>query len=156
MCCQLFPIFFTIRFSIPGFMLRSLIHLELIFVQGLKYVFICILLHEDLNLNENNLLKILSFFTVYISDSFIFKKLVFIDLWIYGWGFNLIPLIYVPVFCQYHVGFIATTWMVIYLGDSSLLRVVLAILYFYIHLRIVLSRSVKHSVGVLKEIALNL
>jgi hypothetical protein len=49
-------------------------------VQGLKYVFICILLHEDLNLNENNLLKILSFFTVYISDSFIFKKLVFIDL----------------------------------------------------------------------------
>ena len=37
---RLFPTFFVlIRFSVSGFMLRSLIHLELNFVQGVKYGF---------------------------------------------------------------------------------------------------------------------
>jgi hypothetical protein len=37
MSSRLFPIFFSIGFSVSGFMLKSLIHLELIFVQSDKY-----------------------------------------------------------------------------------------------------------------------
>jgi hypothetical protein len=38
MSSKLFLTFFSIRFSVSGFMLTSLIHLELSFVQGDKYV----------------------------------------------------------------------------------------------------------------------
>ena len=47
---SLFPTFSSIRFSVSGFMLISLIHLDLSFVQGNKYVSICILLHVDIQL----------------------------------------------------------------------------------------------------------
>jgi len=43
-------------------MWRSLIHLDLSFVQGNKNGSTCILLHVDLQLNQHHLLKILSFF----------------------------------------------------------------------------------------------
>jgi hypothetical protein len=58
----LFPTFSSIRFSVSDFMRRSLIHLDLSFVQVDKNGSICILLHADLQLNQHNLLKILSFF----------------------------------------------------------------------------------------------
>ena len=38
MCSRLFPTFFSISFSVSGFMWRSLIHLDLSFVQGDKNV----------------------------------------------------------------------------------------------------------------------
>jgi hypothetical protein len=53
--------FSSIRFSIYIFMLRSLIHLSLNFVQSNKYGFICILLRSDIQLDQKNLLEILSF-----------------------------------------------------------------------------------------------
>jgi hypothetical protein len=43
-------------------MLRSLIHLDLSFVQGNKYGSICILLHADIQLDQHSLLQVLSFF----------------------------------------------------------------------------------------------
>jgi hypothetical protein len=43
-------------------MWRSLIHLDLSFVQGDKNGSICILLHVDCQLNQHLLLKMLSFF----------------------------------------------------------------------------------------------
>ena len=54
--------FSSIKFSASGFRLRSLIHLDLSFVQGDKNGSICILLHADCELNQNHLLKMLSFF----------------------------------------------------------------------------------------------
>jgi hypothetical protein len=45
---SLFPIFSFIRFSVSGLMLRSLNHLNLIFVQGDKYGSIGILLHANI------------------------------------------------------------------------------------------------------------
>ena len=48
MSSRLFPTFCSIRFSVSSFMLRSLIHLDLSFVQGDKYGSICILLHADI------------------------------------------------------------------------------------------------------------
>jgi hypothetical protein len=44
-------------------MWRSLIHLDLSFVQGDKNGSFCILLHADLQLNQHHLLKMLSFST---------------------------------------------------------------------------------------------
>ena len=55
----LFPIFSSISFSVSGFMWRSLIHLDLSFVQGDKNG--SILLHDNCQLSQHHLLKMLSF-----------------------------------------------------------------------------------------------
>ena len=62
MCSRLLPTVSSIRFSIFAFMWRSLIHLDLSFVQGDKDGSIFILLHVDCQLNQHLLLKMLSFF----------------------------------------------------------------------------------------------
>ena len=59
---RLFPTFSSISFSVSGFMWRSLIHLDLSFVQGDKNGSIWILLHANHKLSQHHLLKILSFF----------------------------------------------------------------------------------------------
>jgi hypothetical protein len=54
MCPRLFTTSSSIRLSVSGFMLRSLIHLDLSFLQGEKYAFsICILLHADMQFNQH-------------------------------------------------------------------------------------------------------
>jgi hypothetical protein len=63
MYLRLFPTFSPIRFSFSGFMWRSLIYLNLIFVQENKSESICILLHVDRQLKQHHLLKVLSFST---------------------------------------------------------------------------------------------
>jgi hypothetical protein len=62
MSSRLFPTFCSIRFNVSSVMLRSLIHLDLSFVQGDKYRSICIFHHEDRQLDQNHLLKMLSLF----------------------------------------------------------------------------------------------
>ena len=52
----------SIGFSVTGFMLRSLIHLDLSFVGGNRYGSICILLHVNIQLCQHHLLKMLFFF----------------------------------------------------------------------------------------------
>jgi hypothetical protein len=59
---RLFPTFSSISFSVFDFMWSSLIHLELRFVQGDKNGSIRILLHDNLQLSQHHLLKMLSFF----------------------------------------------------------------------------------------------
>ena len=56
------PTFSSIKFSVPYFMLRSLIHLDLSFVHGDIYGSIFILLRVDIQLCQHHLLKMLSFF----------------------------------------------------------------------------------------------
>jgi hypothetical protein len=56
---RLFPTFSSINFSVSGFMWRSLIHLDLSFVQGDKNGSIHILLHDNHQLCQHHLLKIL-------------------------------------------------------------------------------------------------
>ena len=56
------PTFSSMRFSVAGFMLRSLIHLDLSFVHGDRYGSIFILLHVDIQLCQHHLLNMLSFF----------------------------------------------------------------------------------------------
>ena len=62
MSCRLLPTFSSIRFKMVRLMLRSLIHLDLIFVHGDKYGSTFILLQVDIQLCQHHLLKMLSFF----------------------------------------------------------------------------------------------
>jgi hypothetical protein len=62
MSSRLFLTFFSIRLSVSGFILGSLIHLDLSFVQGDKYESIFICLHTNSQLNPQHLLKMLSLF----------------------------------------------------------------------------------------------
>ena len=62
MCSRLFPTFSSISFNVSGFMWASLIHLDLSFVQGDKNRLISIFLHDNCQLNQHHLLKMLSFF----------------------------------------------------------------------------------------------
>ena len=62
MYSRISPTFSSVRFSLSGFMLRSLIYLDLSFVQGDKYESIWILLHADIQFDQYHLLKMLSFF----------------------------------------------------------------------------------------------
>jgi hypothetical protein len=57
----LFPTFNSMSFSVSGFMLNSLIHLDLSFVQGEKYGSILTLLQYDCQLSQHDLLEILLF-----------------------------------------------------------------------------------------------
>jgi hypothetical protein len=59
---KLFPTFASISFSVSGFMWSSLIHLDLSFVQEDKNGSIRILLHDNCQLSQHHLLKMLSSF----------------------------------------------------------------------------------------------
>ena len=62
MCCSLLPTFSSIRFSVVRLILRSLIQLDMSFVHGDRYGSIFMLLQVDIQLCQNHLLKMLSFF----------------------------------------------------------------------------------------------
>jgi hypothetical protein len=57
---RLFPTFSSISFSVSGFIWSSLIHLDLTLVQGDRNGSIHILLHDNLQLCQDQLLKMLS------------------------------------------------------------------------------------------------
>jgi hypothetical protein len=83
---KVFPTFSPIRFRVSGFMLRSLIYLDLTFIQGNKYGSICILLHADIHLSQHHLLKTLSFSIVWFwllcqKSSVHMYVLLFLGLW---------------------------------------------------------------------------
>ena len=56
------PIFFSVKFSMIEYILRSLIHLNLRFMHGDRYGYIFILLHVDTQFFQQHLLKMLYFF----------------------------------------------------------------------------------------------
>ena len=62
MCSSVLLTFSFIRFSMAGFMLRSLIHLDRSFVHGDRYGSIFILLHVEIQLWQHHWLNMLSFF----------------------------------------------------------------------------------------------
>jgi hypothetical protein len=74
---RLFPTFSSINFSDFGFMWRSLILLDLRFVQGDKNGSIQILLYDNRQLCQHHLLKMLSFFHWMVW----YSGLIFMGLW---------------------------------------------------------------------------
>ena len=73
---------------------RSLIHLEFIFVYGLRKCSSFILLHVAVQFSQHHLLKRLSLPSLHILASFV-KNKVPIGTWVY---FYLVPLVYISVF----------------------------------------------------------
>jgi hypothetical protein len=102
-CPFLCDSFFFIRFSVSGFMLRSLIHLDFSLVQSGKYGSIFILLHTDSQLDQHHLLKMLSFFHCIFLASLSKIK---VSVSFYFWVCNSIPLINmsvsVPIPCSFY------------------------------------------------------
>ena len=92
--------FSSVRFSVPDFMLRSLIHLDLSFVKSDKYGSICILLHVHIQLVQHYVLKLLSsiHFMVLASSS-VHRCVGFIS------GPDLVPLtnlaVFTPIPCRF-------------------------------------------------------
>jgi hypothetical protein len=84
---RLSPTFSSINFSDSGFMWRSLIPLYLSFVQGVKNGSIHILLHDNRQLCQNQVLKMLSFFLLGGFSSLV-KDKVTIGVWVHFWVFN--------------------------------------------------------------------
>ena len=76
--------------------LRSLIDLDLSFIQCDRYRSICILLHADIQLDQYHILKMLSFFSFY-GFGFFVKIQVSIGMCVYFSVFSLIPLIKLSV-----------------------------------------------------------
>ena len=102
---RLFPTFSSISFRVSAFMGNSLIHLDLRFVQGDKNGSILILLHDNLQMCQHHLLKMLTFFPLDGLSSLVNTQ-VTIGVWIHFWVFYSIPLIYpafaVPVPCSFY------------------------------------------------------
>jgi hypothetical protein len=86
----LFPTFSLIRFRIFCSMLMSLIHLDLSLVQGDRHRSICSF--STCRLDQQHLLKMLSFFHCIVSCFFV-KNQVFIDIQVYFWFLDSLPLI---------------------------------------------------------------
>ena len=101
-CCDLFmlesvlPMFSSRSFIVSGLTFRSLIHLEFIFVNGVRKCSSFILLQEVDQFSQHHLLKSV-FSPMYILASFVEDK-VSIGAWIYLWAFYFVPLIYISVF----------------------------------------------------------
>jgi hypothetical protein len=81
-------------------------HLDLTLVQGDKNGSISILLHDNCQLCQHYLLKMLSFFPLDGVSSLV-KDQVTIGVWVHFWFFNSITLIYlsvtVPVPCSFFI-----------------------------------------------------
>ena len=88
--------FFSKSFIVSGLTFRSLIHLDFIFVYGVRKCSNFILLHVVDQFSQHHLLLILS------SPPYTFASVVkdemSIGAWIYLWTFGFVPLIYISVF----------------------------------------------------------
>jgi hypothetical protein len=96
---RLFHTFSSISFSVFGFIWSSLIHLDLTLVQGDKNGSLHILLHDNRQLRQHHLLKMLSFFPLDGFSSLV-KDQVTIGVWVQFWVLNSIPLVYLSVSIQ--------------------------------------------------------
>jgi hypothetical protein len=103
---MVFPNFSAMRLSESGLLLRSLIHLDLSFLQGNKNGSIFILLHADIQLGQHHLLKRLFFFFLLYDFGFFTKNQISIGSWVYFWAIDSIPLIsvfvLVPIPCSFY------------------------------------------------------
>ena len=163
-CSRLFPSFSSTMFSVSGFMLSTLNHLDLIF-----YKVIHIDLFEFLNMQISSYIGTICwrcclFPTIWLCP--LCQNQVSIGVWVYFWLFDLILLINLSVsvlipfsFFFYHYCFVAQ--LEVRDGDSSRHSFIVqdrfsytGFLFFHMELRIAFSRSVKSCVEILKELHL--
>ena len=135
-------------FIVSGLTFRSLIHFEFFFVYGVRKCSNFILLHIAVQFSQHHLLKRLS-----------------LPHWVYFWAFYLVPLVYISVFlpvpyCLDNCSFVVSlkSGRLIPLALFFFFKIALAIQVFCVSIRILTfcSSSVKNSIGILIQIALNL
>jgi hypothetical protein len=115
-----FPTFFSIRFSVSDFALRSLIHWDLSVVQGDKDGSICILLHVKCQLDQHRFFEDSFLFLLY-GFYFFVKFQVSVCVWVYFWLFDSIPLIHLSLY-QYHVVYITIVLQYILMSGLCFFR----------------------------------
>ena len=92
------PMFSSRSFIVSGLTFRCLIHLEFMFLYGVRKCSSFILLHVVDQFSHQHLLKRLSFLhCIFLPASFVKDKMS-TDPWIYLWAFYIAPLIYISVF----------------------------------------------------------
>ena len=79
---RLFPILSCNRFSVSGLLLKSLIHLDLSFVQGGMFGSICISSTAHIPFDQHHLLRKLSIFFPVRMSGFFIKTQVAIGVWL--------------------------------------------------------------------------
>ena len=84
-------------FIVSGLTFRSLIHLEFVFVCGVRKCSNFILLHVTVQFSQYQCIEEALFSALYILVSFV-KNKVPVGAWVYFWAFYLVPLVYISVF----------------------------------------------------------
>jgi hypothetical protein len=165
LCSRQFITFFSVRFRVPGFILRSLVYLDLSFVQGNRHGSVCNFLHADIQLVQQQLSKMLSHFHCMVLASL--SKIKYPKVCRFISRSSILFYSSTCLFlCEYYRIFIIIvlyyglkSGMVILLEVLLLYRIVLAILgflFFQMKLRVILLRFVKNYVEILMGIALSL
>jgi hypothetical protein len=95
-CCSVFSTASWNYLKVSSFILRSLIHFELILVQGERQGFSCSLLHVDIQFFQQHLLETV-FSPLCVLGSFVEDQLA-INVQVYVWIFYSDPLLYLSVF----------------------------------------------------------
>ena len=90
-----FQEFYTFR---SGLIFKSLVPFELIFGSGIRQGFNFILFHEDIQFPKQNLLKRPILYLLTTLASFVKYEL---NIYVYFWVLNSVPLLCVSVLCQY-------------------------------------------------------
>ena len=96
MSSSVLPMVSSKSFVVSGLKFRSLIHLEFIFVYGVRKCSNFILLHGVDHFFCHHMLKRLSY-PLYIFACFV-KDKVSTGMWIYYWTLYFVPLIYIAIF----------------------------------------------------------
>ena len=97
LCQSVLPMFSSKSFIVSGITFRSVMHLEFIFVYGVRKCSNFILLHVAVQFSKHHLLKRLFFpYCVFLPP--LSKIKVSVSAWVYFWAFYLIPLVYIFVF----------------------------------------------------------
>ena len=154
------PTFSSIRFNVAGFMLKSLIHLDLSFVHGDRYGSIFILLHVDIQLCQHHLLNFLSFFHLIAFASL--SKIIYLKMCglISGSSIHWSYLMPIPGCFQY-----CSSVVEFEIRDFDASRspfivqdclAILGILLFHMKWSTVFSMSLENQAGLLMGIVLNL
>ena len=84
-------------FIVSGLTFKSLIHLEFIFVYGVRECSYFILLYVAVQFSQHHFIEEADFSTLYVLASFVVNY-VPICAWVYLWAFYPVPLIYTSVF----------------------------------------------------------
>ena len=97
MSSRVLPMFSSKSFIVYGLTFRSLIHVEFIFVYGVRKCSNFILLHVAVQFSKHHSLKKLSLpHCIFLPP--LSKNKVPISAWVYFWVFYAVPLVYISVF----------------------------------------------------------